>query len=467
MTEQKPKLNLDPDFLAQLLLDSNYVFDDGSEKLGDVLREAAWTITYWRGDYYLWSEEHWRRMSDDEMRRIITESLQRHNDSRIANEKLIPITKRLIGDVLLCLSGRTGLPELRELNSWPDGREKLLYTVPFKNGLLCFDRRGKDKPALIPHTPKYFTVNRLPYGYDPEAKCPNWECFVSDVMLERQEYIDLLQEWAGYLFRPDLREQKFLLCVGDGANGKGVFTEVIEALVGKENCSEISLSRFNSPFALYPMLGRVLNATNESSHIIEDEAENVLKFLVAGDRCTFERKFKELVFAVPTAKIQICTNALPRFGDKSTGLWRRVLLVPFNKVIPEGQQIKNLADELKRESSGIFNWSLEGWRRLNNNYGFTKPSGSEQLIEEYRRDADPCRAFLQETYSVSSNGEYISCTDVYGAYKKFCTENSCTPMNERNFGRNLRRVFPAVNRARVGSRSDRTYVYKGLVSYEP
>ena len=405
MTEQKPKLNLDPDFLAQLLLDSNYVFDDGSEKLGDVLREAAWTITYWRGDFYLWFEKHWRRMNDDEMRRIITESLQRHNDSRIANEKLIPITKRLIGDVLLCLSGRTGLPELRELNSWPDGREKILHTFAFKNGLLCLDSRGKDKPTLLPHTPKYFNSACLPYDYEPEAKCPLWESFLDDVMLKQQDYVNLLQEWCGYLFRPDLREQKFLLCVGQGANGKGVFTEVVEALVGKENCSEISLSRFNSPFSLYPMLGRVLNATNESSHIIENEAENVLKSLVAGDRFTFERKFKEPVFAVPTAKIMISTNALPRFNDKTSGLWRRVLLVPFDKVIPEEHQLKNLADELKKESSGIFNWSLDGLRRLNQNYGFTIPAGSEQLVEEYRRDADPCRAFLQEAYSVPSNGE--------------------------------------------------------------
>ena len=140
-------------------------------------------------------------------------------------------------------------------------------------------------------------------------------------MLHNGECIALLQEWVGYLFRPDLREQKFLLCVGEGVNGKGVLFEVVSALVGTANCSQISLSRFNSPFALYPTLNKVVNLTSESSHIVEDEAETVLKSFVAGDQFTFERKFKEPVSAIPTAKIMIATNALPRFNDKTQAIW--------------------------------------------------------------------------------------------------------------------------------------------------
>ena len=75
---------------------------------------------------------------------------------------------------------------------------------------------------LIPHTPNYFTTVCLPYAYNPDAECPDFDEFLQNITLGRQDYIDLLQEFIGYLFRPDLREQKFLLCVGEGANGKGV-----------------------------------------------------------------------------------------------------------------------------------------------------------------------------------------------------------------------------------------------------
>jgi putative DNA primase/helicase len=463
--EKKQKANVEADYLARVLLDSNFVFDSGAEKLGDAVQEAAFTLAYWRGEFYAWYEGVWKRVSDEDFRPIITACLQQWNDIP-AEDAQVQITSQKIRDILLCLSGRAHFKATRTLNSWENGQEEKIYTVALRNGLLQFNRDGTGEPVLLPHTPKYFNVVRLDYDYDPEAQCPLWLSFLDDVMLGRKEYIDLLQQWCGYLFRPDLREQKFLLCVGEGANGKGVFTEVLSAVVGKENCSEISLSRFNNSFALWPMLGKILNATNESSHIIEDEAENVLKSLVAGDRFSFERKFKEPIFAEPTAKIMISTNALPRFNDKTLGLWRRILLVPFDKTIPEGQQVKTLAEELKRELSGVFNWALEGLKRLNHNFGFAVPADSERLIEEYRRDADPCRAFLQERYSVSGNGEYIPCSEAYQAYKQFCSENSYSPLGERNFGQNVRRVFPTVNRARLGSGADRAYVYKGLTPYE-
>jgi len=148
---------------------------------------------------------------------------------------------------------------------------------------------------------------------------------------------------------------------------------VLAGLYGKPNCSDTSLVRFNQPFALYSTLGKLVNMASESSHIIEHEAENVLKGYVAGDTLMFERKFKDPVFAVPTAKIIIATNSKPRFNDKTYGMWRRILLVPFDKVITEANQIKNLADELKTELPGILNWALAGLARLNKQGGFTLP----------------------------------------------------------------------------------------------
>ena len=112
------------------------------------------------------------------------------------------------------------MPEARELNSWDDGKEKLLQTLSFKNGLLLY-RHKNDKPVLRKHTPGYFTLTQLPYDYDPDAKCPDWLNFLDDVMEGNEELILLLQQWTGYLFSRDLREHKFLLCVGEGANGKG------------------------------------------------------------------------------------------------------------------------------------------------------------------------------------------------------------------------------------------------------
>jgi P4 family phage/plasmid primase-like protien len=430
------------------------------------LKDSCYTLRYWRDDFYHWQDGHWVRISDAEIKRIVVEHLQKLNDRVLGDtEQEIPITSYRVNNVLLCLKGRIGISETRELNSWPDGREQLYHTIAVNNGLLMLRPNNKEPPCLHKHTPKFFGVAKLPYDYDPNAQCPDWLAFLEDVMQGDQKFISQLQQWCGYLFRPDLREQKFLLCAGEGANGKGVFFEVIQNLVGKENCSQVSLTRFTNPFAAHAMLGKVLNATNESSHIIEDEAETVLKSFVAGDRFTFERKFKEPVYALPTAKIMVATNALPRFNDKTAGIWRRILFVPFEKVIPEELQVKDLAEQLKRELPGILNWALEGLQKLNRD-GFLVPEKSKELLEEYRRDADPARAFLLENYTYSPNAYGVNCGDLYDRYKQWCNENGCRPMSSRIFGQHVRRMFPKVERARMGPREERQYVYKGLVRQE-
>ncbi|MHC4573082.1 MAG: DNA primase family protein [Planctomycetota bacterium] len=450
----------DVDYLAEGLLNSDFVFDPG----GTSLKGGAYTLRWWKGDFYIWQEGCYVRVSDEETKRLVTKHIQTINQTAVYDtQQHVSITSQRINNILQCLKGRIGIAEQTELYSWPDGREKLIYTISVNNGLLMLDRTGRG-PQLIKHTPEYFTLTKLPYDYDPNAKCEQWAEFLNDVLLSRGDYTLLLQQWTGYLFRPDLREQKFLLCCGEGANGKGVLFEVIGALVGKENCSEVPLSRFSHPFALYGTLGKVVNMTNESSHIISDDAETMLKSFVAGDRLTFERKFKEQLSAYPTAKIMIATNALPRFNDKTQGIWRRILLVPFDKVIPEDEQIKDLADQLKRELPGILNWGLEGLRKLQDAGGFTIPENSRQLIEDYRRDADPARAFLLESYRQSHDDRSVSCKELYEAYRQYCDDNGCKPMSNTTLGQQVKRAFPDVLRTRTGGRGSREYVYQGLVS---
>ena len=461
---EKKAFYTDPDSLAEGFLNANFIFDSGCEDLKKARKGAAYTLRWWRDDFYHWRNGCYVRLSDAEMKRIATEHIQQLNDSVLGSKvQKISITTHKVNNVLLYLKGRIGLPESVELNSWPDGREKLIHTIAVNNGLLMLDRKNS-KPVLVKHTPKFFTVTKLPFDYDPNAKCPHWLEFLEEVMLGNKEFILLLQQWCGYLFRPDLKEQKFLLCAGPGANGKGVFFEVVQALVGKENCSQVGLPRFSSRFALYGTLGKVLNATNESSHIIEDQAETILKSFVAGDSFTFDRKFKEPVYAIPTAKIMIATNSPPRFNDKTEGTWRRILYVPFDRVIPDELQKKDLAEQLKRELPGILNWAIEGLQKLKDEGGFTIPEKTKELVEEYRRDSDPARDFLLEKYTFSPDAWGVNCTELYNEYKQYCVENGYRQMGNRLFGREVRQVFPKVKRVRPGGRENREWLYEGLVS---
>jgi len=454
-----------PQFLAETFLNEDYSMCIG-EMLGK--HEAYYTLRYWHEDWFVYDGGRYRQVAVDTVRANIVAWLQGTN-RLILKPKFgfeMKPTSRLVKDIILNMQALAFIGETCALNSWLD-RQQRGAVIAAANGLLSLEERDGDGHLVFrDHTPNYFTTTWLPFAYDPAATCRLWETFLDDIMQGDTEYVRLLQQWCGYLFRPDLREQKFLLCVGEGANGKGVFFEVIQHLIGRDNGSEVGLAQFHRPFALDAMRGKMLNCTAESTHMIEEEGENVLKALVAGDRFMFERKYRLPVSETPTAKIMIATNALPRFNDRTYGTWRRILLVPFDKVVAEEQQIKGLAEELKREASGIFNWALRGLADLNRNNGFAKPARHGKMIDEYRKDSDPTRAFLLERYAFYPEAYGLDTTEVYRAYTAYCTQSGCRVMNERTFGQQVRRVFPGVERKNRGARGNRHYVYAGLVFHE-
>lgn len=451
MVKDKP----DAYVVAGQFLTDRYVIGKESQKSVKVK-----TLRWWKGDFYTWEDGWYDRLTDNEIKAEIAEYLHEQNMS---------VTTHSIATIMICLCRLTDVGREVVLNSWLDG-VKGARVFPLQNGNVSFTDIDikTNKPRLLPHTPWYFTLTRADYDYDPKAKCPMWEAFLHDVMDCNMNYISLLQQFVGYLFRPDLNEQKFLLCTGEGANGKGVFFKVIQALVGERNCSELGLHSFNpkiNRFGLYTTLGKMVNMTNESSHIIEHEGENILKSYVAGDIILFERKFREPLTARPTAKLMIASNSLPRFNDRTNAIWRRILLVPFPKIIEDKAQIKDLAEQLKRELSGIFNWALDGLDKLNAAGRFIEPQLSKELLEEYRRDSDPARAFLLENYIYSPNGCGQPCNKLYQEYVQYCEKNGCRPMRNTQFGQHVKRTFPQTERVRLGCRDERTYIYKGLVSY--
>lgn len=422
--------------------------------------EPVRTLRWWKSDFYAWEDGCYRRITDDEMKTQIAEYL---------HESSMPVSTNPISTIIICLYGLTSAGRNVTLDSWLDN-VKGARVFPMANGNVSFNDINLDtgKPRLLPHTPWYFTLSKVDYDYDPTAKCPLWESFLNDVMDGNIKYVSLLKQWIGYLFRPDLHLQKFLLCTGEGSNGKGVFFEVIKSLCGEDNCSQLGVSSFNpasNRFALYSTLGKIVNMSSESSHIIEHEAENILKSFVAGDTMSFERKYKEPLYTKPTAKIMISTNALPRFNDRTHATWRRILLIPFPQIFPEEKQITDLAAQLKRELPGILNWALEGMAELDKLNRFTEPPESKALLEEYRRDSDPARAFLQENYIYMPDGTGISCREVYNAYVQYCKDNGCKPMGNRHFGKSVKTTFPRSDRKRGGVKANRFWIYTGLVAH--
>jgi P4 family phage/plasmid primase-like protien len=433
----------DPDKLAQGFL------------LGYILK-------HWQGGFYLWDAGRYIRLSDDEMRLRVKQFL--HNLNQFPDAEQIKISTHLVANILLCAAGmsRVFLPGTRTLNSWPDGRERLgIQTFVFNNTTVMLDSK-QGSPVQIPHTPDYFTTIRLPYDYDPEASYSPWEDFLLSVMEGDEERVILLQQWAGYLLMPTLRQQKYLLIAGEGSNGKGVYVETTERMLGRENVTHIPLAEFGLRFALASSLGKLANMSSESGADITAYGENVLKSYTAGDAMSFSRKYLDPIECVPTAKVMISTNELPKIQDRTQGIWRRLIFVPFERTYSEKEQDKHLADKLAMHLSGIFNWAVRGIGLLNEHAGFATPAKCVEALEDYQLRMNPARGFLQENYELNHQAEGVLCGGIYRDYTAWSESNGFRPLNSANFGREVKRTYPGVAKVKKTVGDRQLAIYTGL-----
>jgi P4 family phage/plasmid primase-like protien len=261
--------------------------------------------------------------------------------------------------------------------------------------------------------------------------------------------------------------QKFLMMVGEGANGKSVVCAVLTGMLGENNVSSVPLELFDNKFRLAGTLGKLANIVAEVGEL-NRVAEGQLKAFVTGDALEFERKFKTPFTARPTARLILATNNPPQFSDKSDGLWRRMLLLQFAVQIPEAERVHGM-DQLeywRQEWAGIFVWALAGLHALRSAGRFMVPQACQEAADTLRTDSNPARRFLTEHYH-TGNGEMPS-ADVYREYSDWCNVNGYYRLAERGFGKEVFRRFPTVQRKKITPPDGRgrCWGYCGLVRGE-
>jgi hypothetical protein len=113
-----------------------------------------------------------------------------------------------------------------------------------------------------------------------------------------------------------------------------------------------------------------------------------VKELTGGDtligRGTYAKAFIKFQ---QTHKLLISGNYKTEIRDNSTGMWERMILVPFVVTIPEANRDLSLGDTLKAEASGILNWMLAGLRDYQTN-GLKVPQAIRAATAAYRTDQD-------------------------------------------------------------------------------
>jgi P4 family phage/plasmid primase-like protien len=219
---------------------------------------------------------------------------------------------------------------------------------------------------LQPHVREHFRTAQVPLNYDTNAKAPRFEQFLDEVFAgdsdARQKRL-VVEEALGYTLLASCRLEKFFMLIGGGANGKSVLLAVVAELVGAKQVSAVQPSQFDNRFQRGHLVGKLANIVTEIAQGAEI-ADDKLKSLVSGELTTAEMKFKDPFDFKPFATHWFGTNHLPRTRDFSDALFRRAILLSFNKRFEGDHRDVNLSQKLLAELPGIFNIALSGLARL-------------------------------------------------------------------------------------------------------
>jgi P4 family phage/plasmid primase-like protien len=459
--------------------------DDDPHRLAKVFLDGYSTyqkIIYWRGEYWCW-DKYYRLIFNLDIQSEVTKAIKaefnRINiESQIEtafkssqDEKEKPkakkVTRKLVSDVANALNSIILLNGAVDQQTWIDGTHRP-NCVTVENCILDLDAFvGRRDDWNLDHTPNWFSPIYLPYKIDTTCKecaSPLWDRFMDRALEGDQQRIMTLQEWMGYCLTHDTSLQRFIMLEGEGGGGKSTFCAALIAVLGRQNVAHIPLERFGDKFTLSTTLGKLANIAAECGEL-DKAAEGTLKSFTSGDRMSFEKKNQQPFFAMPTARLILAANNRPRFADRSSGLWRRMIVVPFNaKLDGDGRTLgmdKAEFWEKSGELPGIFWWAVLGLHRLREQGDFTVSKISKDAIEEYRLESNPARNFLVENCQ-EATANRMSCSDMYTAYAVWCKNKGYHQLGEAQFGREVYRVYPRSQKKRIGKRGDRFHVYEGV-----
>jgi putative DNA primase/helicase len=177
------------------------------------------------------------------------------------------------------------------------------------------------------------------------------------------------------------------------------------------------------------LIGKHLNAADELSGA-SAIASDAFKAIVTGEPVTGRDVYRPAVTFRPVAQHVFCTNSLPSFaGGMDRGVQRRLLVIPFNRVIPKEERIERIGQIIGEEEADlVLGWAVEGASRLIRQRDFTIPISSDEALKHWLSTADPVIAWAEASVTTVDPAS-LECSDAsmkskhaYAHFKDFAVE---------------------------------------------
>lgn len=265
--------------------------------------------------------------------------------------------------------------------------------------------------SCLPHEREHLCSKIAPVRYDPDAECPTFDAFMLRILPDAAVRAFVMRWFA--LSLTGMIEQKLVFLYGMGANGKSVLVDLMARIAGDYAATAKieSLTGTNRRGGgdatpdLVPLIGARMVRAAEPDEGVRWQ-EGLIKDLTGGEPILVRALHSDFVEVRPCFSLTISGNHKPDIRGTDDGIWRRLILVPFEVQIPREEQIPKaeLDAALFAERDGIFARLMQSLCEYLE-IGLAEPDQVLAATLEFRQESDPYGTFLDEACTVTGNAD--------------------------------------------------------------
>ncbi|MEX7635248.1 primase-helicase zinc-binding domain-containing protein [Serratia marcescens] len=238
--------------------------------------------------------------------------------------------------------------------------------------------------------------------------------------------------------------QLFLEVTGPGGSGKSVMAAIASLLAGKDNTTSATMDTLESSRERASVVGFSLIILPDQEKWSGDGAG--IKAITGGDAVAIDPKYRDAYSTHIPAVILAVNNNPMQFSDRSGGVSRRRVILPFPEVIPANERDPQLLAKITGELAVIVRHLMQRFAAPNEARVLLEAQQNSDEALEIKRSADPLVDFCGYLLAVSApDGLYIGNANItpanprkylYHAYLSFMeSRGHQRPMSLSAFGR--------------------------------
>ena len=279
--------------------------------------------------------------------------------------------------------------------------------------------------------------------YDPNAKCPVFDKFVSSLFNTKDTEVQLLKSFASCLVKDATPKHKkfFFLLQGPTGTGKTTLINTLLKLMGSygkaskyqtfmKTNKEYSGASHNQD--IFELIGKQFITCSEPSDTSVFAAD-FLKAFTGGSNLSIRAAYgHKFVNFKNTGLLFIDSNFTPKIATFDQAAMDRFQVFPMLKTPKEEDKDANLEMKLQAELSGIFNRINEYLKDLDNS-PFTPSKEMEDYKNQYKEESSDIIQWYRESLELTDKNSEIAFVKIYQSYEGWCKVNNKTPLSKAFF----------------------------------